>query len=202
MSKNAGNVSPERISALAKNINEKLSGSLREIDAINLQIRLLSMNAQIEAAHAGEAGKSFGVVATSMGSLAQRTTDVAEGLSSKVQSDIDEMVLISRQLATDVRGNRLSDLALNNIDLIDRNLYERSCDVRWWATDPSLTEACESPDDNQLTSFASKRLGVILDAYTVYFDLVLCTTDGTIIANGRPREYRSAGKNVSRSGVV
>jgi hypothetical protein len=197
MSKNAGNVSPERISALAKNINEKLSGSLREIDAINLQIRLLSMNAQIEAAHAGEAGKSFGVVATSMGSLAQRTTDVAEGLSSKVQSDIDEMVLISRQLATDVRGNRLSDLALNNIDLIDRNLYERSCDVRWWATDPSLTEACESPDDNQLTSFASKRLGVILDAYTVYFDLVLCTTYGTIIANGRPREYRSAGKNVA-----
>ena len=26
-------------------------------------------------------------------------------------------------------------------DLIDRNLYERTCDVRWWATDDSLVQA-------------------------------------------------------------
>ena len=30
---------------------------------------------------------------------------------------------------------------LTNIDLIDRNLYERSCDVRWWATDSSVVDA-------------------------------------------------------------
>ena len=27
------------------------------------------------------------------------------------------------------------------IDLIDRNLYERTCDVRWWATDSAMVAA-------------------------------------------------------------
>ena len=36
------------------------------------------------------------------------------------------------------RGQRLTDLAHHMIEIIDRNLYERSCDVRWWATDAAL----------------------------------------------------------------
>lgn len=35
----------------------------------------------------------------------------------------------------ETRGERLVDLARNVIDIIGRNPYERSCDVRWWATD-------------------------------------------------------------------
>lgn len=38
----------------------------------------------------------------------------------------------------------MTDLALNVVDLIDRNLYERSCDVRWWATDSAVVQALES----------------------------------------------------------
>ena len=54
-------------------------------------------------------------------------------------------------LSNQVRGTRLSDLALNNIDLIDRNLYERSCDVRWWATDSSIWHACSDPSLDNLS---------------------------------------------------
>ena len=32
------------------------------------------------------------------------------------------------------------DLALNAIEFIDRNLYERTCDVRWWATDSAVVD--------------------------------------------------------------
>jgi hypothetical protein len=39
-----------------------------------------------------------------------------------------------------IRGSRLPDLSLNAIDIIDRNLYERSCDVRWWATDSAIVD--------------------------------------------------------------
>ena len=39
------------------------------------------------------------------------------------------------------RGERMVDLALNAVELIDRNLYERTCDVRWWATDSAVV-AC------------------------------------------------------------
>ena len=79
-----------------------------------------------------------------------------------------------------------------DIDLIDRNLYERSCDVRWWATDAAVVAATQDPNPAAL-AHASQRLGQILDSYTVYFDLVLADLDGTVIANGRPRQYQNGG---------
>jgi len=93
-----------------------------------------------------------------------------------------------------VRGTRLCDLALTNIDLIDRNLYERSCDCRWWATDAAMVAALANPSPTT-AAFASERLGVILKAYTVYFDIVLADLDGNIIANGRPAENNSVSTN-------
>lgn len=193
------NVTPERIQELSNSIRMKFDDATQEIDEINKQSHMLSLNAQIEAARAGEAGRTFSVVAKSMEQLSSRTRKVADQLASHVQQDIGELSLISKQLSTDVRGQKLADLALNNIDLIDRNLYERSCDVRWWATDPSLTEACLHPDNAELTRHAGDRMSVILKAYTVYFDLVLCTPDGKVIANGRPQEFRSAGTVVEKS---
>ena len=190
------NVTPERINRLADSISLKINKSLENIDSINRQVRLLAFNAQIQASRAGTSGGAFGVVASAMGDLASKTANVADELASKVRGDIDELTIISKQLAFDVRGKRLSDLALNNIDLIDRNLYERSCDVRWWATDPSLVEACSSPDDSNQAAFASKRMGVILSAYTVYLDLALCNVEGRVIANGRAQEFLSVGKDV------
>lgn len=47
--------------------------------------------------------------------------------------------------------------------------------------------------------FASRRLGIILSAYTVYYDLVLTDLDGKVVANGRPDRYRSMGTDVSNS---
>ncbi|MEM1304414.1 MAG: cache domain-containing protein, partial [Planctomycetota bacterium] len=93
---------------------------------------------------------------------------------------------------------RLSDLALTNIDLIDRNLYERTCDVRWWATDSSLVDALSEGNENSYR-YASERMGVILNAYTVYHDLVLCDTSGRVVANGRPDLYRSAGADAGQT---
>jgi hypothetical protein len=40
---------------------------------------------------------------------------------------------------------------------------------------------------------ASHRMGVILSAYTVYHDLVLCDLSGAVVANGRPDLYSSCG---------
>ena len=89
-----------------------------------------------------------------------------------------------------MRGTRLADLALTNIDLIDRNLYERSCDCRWWATDVAMVDALAQPSA-ATAQHASERLGVILKAYTVYFDIVLADKSGRVIANGRPDKFRS-----------
>jgi hypothetical protein len=42
-------------------------------------------------------------------------------------------------------------------------------------------------------------MGVILSAYTVYHDLVLCDLDGTVIANGRPNRYMLKGRKEAKS---
>jgi len=107
--------------------------------------------------------------------------------------DIDSLL---RVLNEDVVSNRLCDLAFNVIDIVDRNLYERSCDVRWWATEPAVVR-CLKEASRESASHASLRLGQILDSYTVYSDLVIADTSGRVLANGRPARYRSAGATVS-----
>ena len=184
---------PERISALTATLQERIRGSIQDIGTITLQSRVLSINAQIEAARAGESGKSFAIVGQEMVTFSNRIQAAAKNLEQESATLVTELSEISRLLATRVRGTRLSDLALTNIDLIDRNLYERSCDCRWWATDAAMVSALENPDDPLAVNHASERLGVILKAYTVYFDIVLADLDGVILANGRPADYASAG---------
>lgn len=190
--------SPERIRKLSRSLAQNFHSALQEIDSINLQTRLLSFNAQVEAARAGSVGASFSVVASEMQKLSKTTESIARRLEQETKTTVKELEGISETMANNVRGTRLSDMALVNIDLIDRNLYERTCDVRWWATDSAIVNAAADPTP-EARAYASKRLGVILDAYTVYYDLVLCDLDGKVIANGRPNKFRSAGSDASGS---
>jgi hypothetical protein len=135
------------------------------------------------------------VVASEMQELSNTTMGVADTLVTTTNGTINDLLSL---IGNNVRGTRLSDLALTNIDLIDRCLYERTCDVRWWATDSSLTEALQSQTSDAY-AYASRRLGVILDAYTVYHDLVLCDLQGRIVGNGRPSQFASVGQNVAGS---
>ncbi len=183
---------PERISELAELLRNRIGGSIKEIASINLQARVLAINAQIEAARAGEAGRAFAVVGGEMAGFASSTDSAAKKLAQETEAVVRELADVSQKLATEVRGTRLGDLALTNIDLIDRNLYERSCDCRWWATDAAFVNALASPGTDS-ARHAGERMAVILKAYTVYFDIVLADMTGTIIANGRSEAYPSQG---------
>ncbi|HKB91496.1 MAG TPA: methyl-accepting chemotaxis protein [Opitutaceae bacterium] len=195
MNPESGSVTPEHISELAGTVLARIQDSINEIGEINLQARILSFNAELEAARAGEAGRGFAVVSKEMAQFSVRTSAAARTIEEEAQGRIQKLASISRELASqlrDVRGTRLCDLAAMNIDFIDRNLYERSCDVRWWATDASLVAALENRI-SETAAFASHRLSVILKAYTVYFDIVLADLDGVIIANGTSDRSNSIG---------
>jgi hypothetical protein len=115
-----------------------------------------------------------------------------------VRADLDELTAIGGAILGHMRGQRLADLALNAIEIVDRNLYERTCDVRWWATDSAVVACLAQNDDTAVRRFASDRLGVILDAYTVYLDLWICDAKGRVVANGRPGRYPNViGKSVA-----
>ena len=183
------------IESLVDELATAVESAVGKIRLVNNSTRTLALNARIEAARAGQHGAAFGVVASEMQDLSSRTTEVADLLATTTNVKINELLAL---IGNNIRGTRLSDLALTNIDLIDRCLYERTCDVRWWATDSSLTEALEL-DSAEAYQNASQRMGVILNAYTVYYDLVLCDLQGRVVANGRPDRFQSIGKNVSNS---
>lgn len=181
------------VTDLVSDLSSSLQSAVNEINDINADTHLLALNARIEAARAGTAGAAFGVVAQEMQSLSTKTADAANQLATNTQRTIDEL---QELIGARIRGTRLSDIALVNIDLIDRCLYERTCDVRWWATDSSLVDAL-TRGTPEAFHHASDRMGVILAAYTVYFDLVLCDLQGRVVANGRPTAYKSVGSDQS-----
>lgn len=186
-------VTPERISKLAIEVAAKTEKAIVEIGKLNDETKFLSINAQIEAARAGgRVGAAFGVVASSIQDLSRRTAEVARYLANETKGTVAELQHVNKLLSTHYRGQRLSDIAFTNVDLIDRNLYERSCDCRWWATDAAFVSALQTHDP-AAARFACQRMEVILRAYTVYFDLVLCDLTGKVIANGRPAEFSSIG---------
>ena len=187
---------PERIEELSKEIGGVLSQDLALIRSINKRTRLVSLNARIEAARAGSAGLAFAVVAGEVMELAKDMDSSFRNLETTTAPLLGELERLGGGLARNVRGQRLSDLAATHLDLVDRNLYERSCDVRWWATEGALVKALESADPGDL-GHASVRMGKILDSYTVYFDLVLCDLGGRVVANGRPEQFQVAGLDVS-----
>lgn len=188
------------IDSLVSDLSVALESAIGEINSVNAETRVLALNARIEAARAGLNGAAFSVVAEEIQSLSGKTAGIAGAMASRTREKTTELMSL---INGTVRGTRLSDLALVNIDLIDRNLYERTCDVRWWATDGSLVDALTPPPSNDQAqaaiAFASKRLGVILDAYTVYYDLVLCDGSGRVIANGRPDQFNSVGSDLSNA---
>jgi len=155
--------------SLIDQLTEAMTDAIGDIRKINGNTKLLALNACIEAARAGSNGSAFGVVAQEMQILSGHTALVADDLATKTQLSVSELDAI---ISGNVRGTRMAGMALNCVDLVDRNLYERTCDVRWWATDSAIVAALQSPSQSSSTH-ASRRMGVILSAYTVYHDLLL-----------------------------
>ncbi len=180
-------------SQVARDIAVSKVGQIR---AINRRMRILALNALIEAARAGELGRGFAVVSQEVRGISDEVEDLSLSLEAELAGEIDNLSRMADEMARTAQGQRLVDLALNGIEIVDRNLYERTCDVRWWATDSAFVKAATEPTP-ETTAFASERLGVILRAYTVYLDLWLCDLEGKVLASARGGQYPVVGRSVA-----
>src|SRR5262245_56151565 len=151
-------------------VRDTAAGKITEIQKITGALRMLALNALIESARAGDHGRGFSVVAAEVREIATKVEAISERLRAELATQIDDLGNATASMADAAIGGRLVDLALNAIEIIDRNLYERTCDARWWATDSAIVD-CAANATDETCGYASQRLGVILGAYTVYLDL-------------------------------
>lgn len=94
--------------------SEKVSGVIANIESLAKQTNLLAINATIEAKRAGEAGKSFAVVAASVKDLADKSALSA----TQTKSLIDDTIAKAK------RGSQLSDETYTTFETIMDSLQQ------------------------------------------------------------------------------
>lgn len=124
-----------------------------------------------------------------IGATAKKT---ANAFASTLQ-DLHKVVM--RSMLRDAQSR--ADLAMQ---ILDRNLYERANDCRWWALTPQFvetlkarTEACPS---------ATAVLQHINSLYTVYACLVLFDGQGKVLAVSQPGQAHHIGETLDEPWVA
>ncbi len=107
--------SMQKISDISMEI-EKIIG---EINSIAQQTNMLSLNASIEAARAGDMGKGFAVVATQVGELAARSSQAAK----------ETNVLIMNSIKAVEQGREITDQTVEAFGVVVENIKKTDQDV-------------------------------------------------------------------------
>ena len=137
-------------------------------------IKLISLNGIVFASKLGKRGVALGPVF-------EQITETGDFATSKMEELLREMAFGELRLNLQT----LETFSKQAIDLIDRNLFERSAAIRWWATDQYFWKALAEPTEENMQA-ASRRLSDINSSYSMYRNLILASRMGRIVAASTP----------------
>ena len=149
-------------------------------------IQLISLNGIVFASKLGKRG-------VALGPIFDQITKTGDFATNRMEYLLAEMA--RGELALNLQA--LEMFSKQAIDLIDRNLFERSADIRWWSTDSYFWEALENPSEKKYER-ACNRLKVINNSYTMYRNLILTDSSGEIVACSK-MELRNELKKINVS---
>ena len=122
------------VSGLVRNFAEisdevlKISDEAKSIRQILTKTRLLSINAAIEAAHVGQAGKGFGVVADEIGVLAGQTQEctddvdsISRAMSEQSKFNLSSLDKLNKAMITLTKANDLVFNSTHSIIRVEEN---------------------------------------------------------------------------------
>ncbi|MGZ3743739.1 MAG: HAMP domain-containing methyl-accepting chemotaxis protein, partial [Pseudobdellovibrionaceae bacterium] len=143
----------QEISNVIKDIHSKTA----IINDIVFKTQLLSFNASIEAARAGQHGRGFAVVAEEVGNLAELSGQAAkdiEILLGDSQRKVRETLEMIQGRVND--GNKVSQNAMQTFNEISKNIEEINAQIR------SINEATQQQEIGiQQTNLAMKQMDII-----------------------------------------
>lgn len=145
----------------------------RKVQDDKESIQLISLNGIVFASKLGKRGGA-------LGPIFNQITKSGDYVTSRMEDLLKEMA--NAELHLNLKA--LENFSKQAIDLIDRNLFERSADIRWWATDEYFWKALLNPTEENCIK-AGNRLKVINGSYTMYRNLVLSDANGDIQACSR-----------------
>ncbi|WP_146553728.1 methyl-accepting chemotaxis protein [Rummeliibacillus sp. SL167] len=156
--------------------NKEMQTVMQKLQKISLQSKILALNSGIEAARAGEAGRGFSVVAKEINKFAAASMDASK--------ESEEIINSIQQKANEIIAVRTVDIAFDTIDKIDRNLFERNCDVQAWATFDAVKNVVLDPT-TETKQAAQALLKNIYEIYEVYFELLVVDLNGNILVTAK-----------------
>lgn len=107
-------------------------------------------------------------------------------------------------LQTTVLSSVLADsrfLAGLAIEIMDRNLYERANDCRWWALDSSLRSQLATARTRSVEAGLASVLGAINGLYTVYSNLLVFDAEGKVLAVSNANQADLVGQVIGEAWV-
>jgi hypothetical protein len=152
-------------------LSPNLSKIYQESHNINRKLRIVTINGKSLAAR---------LEVRTFVPILEKIQDVGNEMTNIISDSIG-------MLSQTVMGAVLSDCRLYSalaIDIMDRNLYERANDCRWWALTPTFIEELEKAAQGEKASKQKleQTLKYINELYTVYTNIIVFGLNGEIIA--------------------
>ncbi|WP_420597746.1 cache domain-containing protein [Neptuniibacter sp.] len=158
-------------------LSSSLSQIYQESHNINRKLRIVTINGKSLAAR---------LEVRTFVPILEKIQDVGNEMTGIISDSIG-------MLSQTVMGAVLSDCRLYSglaIDIMDRNLYERANDCRWWALAPTFIEELENAVKGDVGSQQQleSTLKYINELYTVYTNIIVFGLNGEVIACSQESE--------------
>ncbi len=157
--------------------NPELATIQREVDAINADLRRVIWNGRLVAGvHAGVHAEVDASGQARLKSVLEQIQLAGARTRERVAGAIGELYRSSLARA----GHQARELARLAADIMDRNLYERANDCRWWALSPLIQRELAQPASAAGSQALNALLGHVNGLYTVYSRLVVFDVQGRV----------------------
>lgn len=168
--------------------SQELDKELKDFQKINQRAHFIALCAAIEGARMKSRLPTFSIVANQIAAQS--------AINSKLSDDLDSLLQRIREGVLETVSVRNYELSNDLIDKLDRNLFERNCDVQAWITFEEIVLALLEPNDVNLNT-AQSILSKLVSTYCVYADSLLMDTTGKVILAAKRTDL--VGRDMSRN---